>query len=51
MTLRQLWVRIKALPWDAPLWVAVRDAEEQRKQTKASDIDDALALVQPRKEG
>lgn len=32
MTLRRLWVLIQALPWDSPLKVQVRDAQEKAKQ-------------------
>jgi hypothetical protein len=41
--LRQLWVRLKALPSDAPLWSALRAADEKvEAEQHAADIDDAL---------
>lgn len=47
LTLRQVWVRLRALPEEAPIW-AVLDAErekaEQRKQV--DEIDAALAPFQ-----
>jgi len=43
MTLRQLSVRIRALPPDAPLWAVMRDAEETAKAARLNaDLDDAL---------
>ena len=52
MTLRQLWVRIKALPSDAPLWVEYREAQEKAEAVKQSQaIDDALAQFQSKREG
>lgn len=43
MTLRQAWVRIRALPYDSPLAYALRDEAEaaEREQQKA-ELDDAL---------
>jgi len=52
LTLRQIWVRIKALPPDAPL-LAILEAEagEAQAQAKADEIDALLAQFQPPKEG
>lgn len=44
MTIRQLWVRIKALPADAPLWLEYRAAQEEAEVTEQKKaMDDALA--------
>lgn len=44
MTLRQVWVRIKALPYDSPLWIEWRAAEEKREaEERVSEIEDVLA--------
>ena len=51
MTLRQVWVRIKALPDDAPLWTAIRAVQEaaaERQQLR--DLDNVLDMFKP-KEG
>lgn len=43
MSLRELWVRVQALPHDAPLWTVQAAAVEKAKAEKRSaDIDDAL---------
>lgn len=42
MTLRQLWVRIKALPADCPLWVMFERDREENEATSA--IDEAMSL-------
>jgi hypothetical protein len=44
LTLRQVWVRLRALAEDAPLWVVLEAEQEKAKQRKqADDIDAALA--------
>lgn len=51
MTLRQVWVRIQALPGDAPLWEAVRaDQEVAAERQKLRDLDNVLDMFKP-KEG
>lgn len=51
MTLRQLWIRYQALPYDSPLdralGVARTEADAARK---ATEVDDALTRYRP-KEG
>ena len=49
MTLRQVWVRIQALPDDAPLWLAVRAEQEvaAEKQT-LRDLDNVLDMFKPK---
>jgi hypothetical protein len=48
MTLRQLWVRFRALPYDAPIWAALEEAREKRAELQqVRDIDDTLAMFQP----
>lgn len=48
MTLRQLWVRIRALPGDSPVHRAVEDARVRAElDQKAQDVDDAIAMVTP----
>lgn len=43
LTLRQLWVRLKALPGDSPLHDSlVREREEAEEARRAADLDDAL---------
>jgi hypothetical protein len=50
MTIRQVWVRVKALPHDAPLWAAERAAiEKAEKQQRDTALDDALTRYQPKK--
>ena len=52
MTLRQLWVRIQALPADSPLFQRIRERlDEDRKQQEIDDIDATLAMIQRTKEG
>jgi hypothetical protein len=51
MTLRQVWVRIQALPEDAPLWNAVRAAREvAAERQQLADLDNVLDMFKP-KEG
>lgn len=46
LTLRQVWVRIKALPPDAPLWAAVAADEDRSERARlADDIDAALTMM------
>lgn len=46
MSLRQLWVRIKALPQDAPLWLEVaRDQAEAEAKAEADSLDETLAMM------
>lgn len=44
MTLRQLWVRLRELPYESGFHAAIRkdheDAEEQRVQTELDDVLD-----------
>jgi hypothetical protein len=48
MTLRQLWVRFRALPADAPIWAELEAARERRAQEQqVQEIDDTLAMFQP----
>lgn len=50
MTLRQLWIRIDALPPDAPLWMKVRERQAEVEATmQVDDIDATLALIAPNK--
>jgi len=42
LTLRQVWVRIKALPPEAPLWALVQRDREENEVTSA--IDEAMAM-------
>lgn len=52
MTLRQLWVRVKALPWEAPLFVEWRAAvEKAAERDKVAGVEDALAMFGRRPEG
>lgn len=49
LTLRQLWVRLKALPADAPLVAALNAAEEQAQRAEeAAAVDDAMAMMRGR---
>lgn len=51
MSLRQVWVRIQALPDDAPLWNAVRvEHELAEERRKLHDLDNVLDMFKP-KEG
>jgi hypothetical protein len=50
MTLRRLHVLLKALPHDAPLWDALRAAEEDAKKPKADEIREAQARWKARNE-
>lgn len=44
MTLRQIWVRINALPYDSPYQAALREAKAQAESAeKAAAHDNALA--------
>lgn len=44
MTLRQLWVRIKALPYDAPLLVEIRALAEKAEEERGThEVTDALS--------
>lgn len=49
MTIRQTWVRIQALPVDAPLWAQLAAAEAERDRTAkhpdSAAIDDTLASL------
>lgn len=46
MSMRQLWVRIQALPADCPLWVAVDDDRaESEAKAEAESIDETLAMM------
>jgi hypothetical protein len=50
MTLRQLWVRMQALPADCPFWLEV-EAERERDAVdqQARDIDNVLDMFKPKK--
>lgn len=49
MTLRQAWVRVRALPYDSPLAGALRDAAERAEQEQRSAaLDDALTRYRPK---
>lgn len=51
MTLRQLWVRMQALPADTPFWVEVESARERDAvDQQVRDIDNVLDMFKP-KEG
>ena len=46
MTLRQLWVRIQALPDDCPLWVAIaNDRIEADAKAESDSIDETLNMM------
>lgn len=43
LTLRQLWVRLKALPADSPLHESLlREQQEADEAKRVADLDDAL---------
>lgn len=45
MTIRQLWVRVKALPWESPLWIAWRQEQEKAEErSKLEDVESALVM-------
>jgi hypothetical protein len=45
MSLRQVWVRIRALPGDSPLHEAVREAHQKALERKQlADVDAALDM-------
>jgi len=47
MTLRQVWVRIKALPPEAPLRSELRrEVEEAEDEQRRRDLDSALSPYQ-----
>ena len=51
LSLRQVWVRLRSLSPEAPIWVVLEAEQEKAKQRKqVDDIDDALAPFM-RKEG
>jgi hypothetical protein len=50
MTIRQLWVRIRALPADAPLWESYRAEEQKAEQAKRSAaLDDVHNRYLPKR--
>lgn len=49
MSLRQFWVRLKALPDDSPLHDAFRAAQAKAEIDQQSrDVDDALEMMRPK---
>lgn len=45
MTLRQLWVRIQACPFESPLWIAWRAHQERAEaDRKVAEVEDTLAI-------
>jgi len=48
-TLRQVWVRIQALPYESPLHAALREAEKQAEAARASAaLDDVHNRYAPK---
>jgi hypothetical protein len=46
MSLRQAWVRIRALPYGSPLHLAIEKAQEAAElDQQARDIDDVLDMI------
>lgn len=45
LTLRQVWVRLVALPAEAPVWGVLEGMEERAKEARqVNEIDQALAM-------
>jgi hypothetical protein len=46
MSLRQVWVRVRALPYGSPLHQSVDAAiEAAEREQQARDVDDVLAMM------
>lgn len=46
MTLRQVWVRIRSLPYGSPVHLAIEKAQETAElDQKAKTVDDALDMI------
>ena len=46
MSLRQLWVRLKSLPADVPLWNAIEnDRAAAEAKAEYDSIDETLAMM------
>jgi hypothetical protein len=48
LTLRRLYVLLKALPWDSPLYEALRAEAESAKKPKADEIRERAAAFKAR---